>query len=152
MKRILFSCVGTTDPVRGGHDGGMLHIMRHYRPEAVCLYITPEMARHEKRDDRYQRTFAYVREHWDGYDPMLLREYGDVEDASDLDALAGPMTDIMRRLRDEVGGEETEILVNLSSGTPQMQMVLAQLAQDLQYRARGVQVKNFERGGAHQQR
>lgn len=145
MKRILFSCVGTTDPVRGGHDGGMLHIMRHYRPEAVCLYITPEMARHEKRDDRYQRTFAYVREHWDGYDPMLLREYGDVEDASDLDALAGPMTDIMRRLRDEVGDEETEILVNLSSGTPQMQMVLAQLAQDLQYRARGVQVKNFER-------
>lgn len=37
MKRILFSCVGSTDPVRGLRDGSMLHIMRHYRPEIVRI-------------------------------------------------------------------------------------------------------------------
>ena len=29
MPDIFFTCAGTTDPVRGGHDGGILHIMRH---------------------------------------------------------------------------------------------------------------------------
>lgn len=43
MPDILFTCAGTTDPVRGGHDGGILHIMRHYRPEKVYLFLSKEM-------------------------------------------------------------------------------------------------------------
>ena len=31
-ERVLFTCVGTSDPVREMRDGSMLHIMRHYRP------------------------------------------------------------------------------------------------------------------------
>ena len=30
--KILFTPAGDTDPVRGYHDGGMLHILRHYAP------------------------------------------------------------------------------------------------------------------------
>lgn len=32
-ERVLFTCVGTSDPVREMRDGSMLHIMRHYRPD-----------------------------------------------------------------------------------------------------------------------
>ena len=38
MPDVFFTCVGTTDPVRGGRDGGVLHIMRNYRPQKVYLW------------------------------------------------------------------------------------------------------------------
>lgn len=37
-----------------------------------------------------------------------------------------------------------ELLLNLSSGTPQMKIVLSFLAADVRINARGIQVKNFE--------
>ena len=43
MKQILFSCIGTSDPLRGEHDGPMLHILRQYRPESVWLFLTSEI-------------------------------------------------------------------------------------------------------------
>lgn len=33
MDDILFTCAGTSDPVRGNRDGGILHIMRYYHPK-----------------------------------------------------------------------------------------------------------------------
>lgn len=47
MPDILFTCAGTTDPVRGGHDGGILHVVRHYRPEKVYLFLSKEMVGYE---------------------------------------------------------------------------------------------------------
>ena len=38
-KRVLFSPIGTTDPIRDCYDGGCLHIVRHYRPQKVVLYL-----------------------------------------------------------------------------------------------------------------
>ena len=35
QETILFSCLGSTDPVRGEHDGAMLHIARHYKPDRI---------------------------------------------------------------------------------------------------------------------
>ena len=43
QETILFSCLGSTDPVRGEHDGPMLHIARHYRPDKILWYLTKEM-------------------------------------------------------------------------------------------------------------
>lgn len=44
MMRLLFTCMGTSDPVRGYHDGPMLHIIRHYRPELICVFLSGEAA------------------------------------------------------------------------------------------------------------
>ena len=44
MMRLLFTCMGTSDPVRGYHDGPMLHIIRHYRPEVICVFLSGEAA------------------------------------------------------------------------------------------------------------
>ena len=32
--KILFSPIGTTDPVRNCRDGACLHILRHYHPDS----------------------------------------------------------------------------------------------------------------------
>lgn len=143
MEQVLFSCVGTTDPVRGEHDGGLLHILRHYRPKAVCIFMTPEIALLDEKDHRYQKMLAHIKQHWDGYAPDLISVKAEVKDASDLDELDKPLQQAMETLRQRYPG--AEILINISSGTPQMQMILSQMVLDLRYRTRGIQVKNFER-------
>ena len=42
-KRILFSPVGGTDPIKYCSDGSMLHICRHYQPDEVVLYLSKEI-------------------------------------------------------------------------------------------------------------
>ena len=37
---ILIAVPGRTDPIRGEHDGPILHIIRHYHPEKVILILT----------------------------------------------------------------------------------------------------------------
>lgn len=45
---ILIAAVGKTDPIRGEHDGPILHIVRHYRPEAVILILSKEIGKDEE--------------------------------------------------------------------------------------------------------
>ena len=128
MQKIFFSCFGTTDPVRGMRDGGMLHILRFYRPEAVYLFLSREIAELDRADQRIEKTFAYLQENWDGYCPEVIRQETDISDPSDMDILLEPMQALFQRAATE--HPEAEILINLSSGTPQMQVILAQLALD----------------------
>ena len=143
VKRILFSCIGTSDPVRGEHDGPMLHILRHYRPEGVWLFLTPEMRQLAAGDGRLEKTRAWIGEHWGGYQPAFHYLSGDVRSAHDIDALDAPLHAAMVQISRE--HPEAEILINVTSGTPQMQMILSQLAMDTRYHAKGIQVSNFER-------
>lgn len=150
MQKIFFSCFGTTDPVRGMRDGGMLHILRFYRPEAVYLFLSREIAELDRADQRIEKTFAYLQENWDGYCPEVIRQETDISDPSDMDILLEPMQALFQRAATE--HPEVEILINLSSGTPQMQVILAQLALDSRYHCRGIQVKNPERASGRAER
>lgn len=143
MEAVLYSCIGTTDPVRGMRDGGFMHILRFYRPEAVYLFLSREMVERDGADDRIAKTFAFLRENWAGYSPRLVRFETDIQDPSDMDALTAPMDALLQQVLEENPG--TEILLNLSSGTPQMQILLAQMALDPRYPTRGIQVKNPEK-------
>lgn len=142
MADILFTCAGTTDPVRGGYDGGMLHILRHYRPEGVYLFLSAEMAEYEDRDQRFQKMFHYMQSQW-GYSPQCVCERSGIRDVSDLDAVCDPLRVFFRRAAEENPG--CRILINLSSGTPQMKIVLAQLALSVGRSVLGIQVSNPER-------
>ena len=82
-QKILFSCVGTTDPVRGQRDGGMMHIARRYRPGKICLFLSAEM---EKNIPLYERAFAFMRERWD-YSPEISMIKSGIQDPSNLDQL-----------------------------------------------------------------
>ena len=150
MRQILFSCIGTTDPVRGEHDGPMLHILRHYRPEKVFLFLTPEIRILEEQDTRLEKTLEWISRNWNGYQPEFIYVESDVTDAHDIDSLDQPLYDAMAHISRE--HPDAEILINVTSGTPQMQMILSQLAMDMRYRARGIQVSNFEKGAGRSQR
>lgn len=143
MEQILFSCIGTTDPVRGEHDGPMLHILRHYRPAEVCLFLTPEIHAMAQKDQRLEKTQQWMRDHWDGYAPRWNVISCPVTNAHDLDALDGPLHEAVNAAAK--ANPNAEILLNVTSGTPQMQMILSQMAMDTRYRTRGIQVSNFER-------
>ena len=54
--RILFTPVGDTDPVRGYHDGGTLHILRHYAPvDRICVFLTKEREEKKAGSDCYTK-------------------------------------------------------------------------------------------------
>lgn len=143
-ESVLFSCVGTTDTVRGLRDGGMMHIMRHYRPQKVYIFVTKEMEALDRRDQRYQKTFQFIKEHWDGYAPEVDYRWSAIVDADDLDLVANPMSEYFEQVIRE--NPEASILINLSSGTPQMKMVLSQLATNPKSaKIVGVQVRNPEK-------
>lgn len=143
MSDVLYSCIGTTDPVRGLRDGGLMHIMRFYRPATVYLFLSAEIVRRDQEDNRIDQIFSFVRENWDGYDPKLIRIDTGIEDPSDMDALLDPMNSLLQRILRE--NPDSKVLLNLSSGTPQMQIILAQMAVDSRYQTEGIQVKNPEK-------
>ena len=150
MKQILFSCIGTTDPVRGEHDGPMLHILRHYRPEKAYLFFTPEIRALAEQDSRMEKTLAWICQNWNGYRPKFTYVDSDIKNAHDIDALDQPLHDAMAQISRE--NPDAEILINVTSGTPQMQMILSQFAMDIRYRTKGIQVTNFEEGAGQAQR
>src|SRR5699024_609462 len=125
MASILYSCFGTTDPVRGMRDGGLMHILRFYRPETVYLFLTTEIVKQDRDDQRIDKTFAYIRENWGGYHPDVIRMEAEIEDPSDMDALMEPMDRLLQQAMAQ--HPQAEVLLNLSSGTPQMQIILAQM-------------------------
>ena len=124
-----------------GHD--FFHSMRVYRTAI-------NIAELDRADQRIEKTFAYLQENWDGYCPEVIRQETDISDPSDMDILLEPMQALFQRAATE--HPEAEILINLSSGTPQMQVILAQLALDSRYHCRGIQVKNPERASGRAER
>ena len=67
-----------------------------------------------------------------------------------MDAVGAPITEAVAALTAEF--PDGEVLLNLSSGTPQMKIALAFLAADLRRSMRGIQVKNFERASGTTER
>lgn len=144
--RILFSCVGTSDPVRGLRDGSMLHIIRFYRPQKVYLYLSDEIAKYDAQDNRFARMVENIQVNshlWDGYVPDVERIHCTAQDVSDMDELFPLMSNVMDELTAKHPG--ADILLNLSSGTTQMKSVFQLMAVDTRYRVVGIQVKNPER-------
>lgn len=151
MASVLYSCFGTTDPVRGMRDGGLMHILRFERPEAVYLFLSREIVELDKKDGRIARTFAHLQESWGGYAPKVIRMETEIEDPSDMDILLDPMTALADRMHGE--WPEAKYLFNLSSGTPQMQIILSQMAMDSRFPDTvGIQVKNPEQASGREER
>lgn len=57
----LFTPVGDTDPVRGFHDGAMLHILRHYAIDHVVVFMTKDMEEREASFHCYSQGIRSVR-------------------------------------------------------------------------------------------
>lgn len=137
--KILFSALGDTDPIRGCYDGACLHIVRHYQPEQVVLFYSADMEKKEKKDQRYTRALKSVAPKCE-----IKEIFSKIENVHIYDEFMTVLPDEVRRLHKDF--PNAKILLNLSSGTPQIKTVLAILAVEEERWCCGVQVTSPEHG------
>jgi len=109
---VLFSPVGTTDPIRGMYDGPMLHIVRHYKPDKIYLYFTKEMS---KKREEIQNALA-------PFDIEIKEIVTDIDNPHDFDIFAKTFDELLIEIQKE--NLTGKILINISSGTPQIKSAL----------------------------
>ena len=118
--KILYSAIGTTDPIRGCYDGAMLHIIRHYKPDMAVLFLSKEMVDEEERNQQYTKAILYVNPQCE---VRLIKT--ELQEVHKIDTLYS-LVEEFYKLKDEFS--EAEFLINLTSGTPQMCQLLTYLA------------------------
>lgn len=115
---VLIACPGMTDPVRDMYDGPILHIVRHYRPKRVVLILSEDAG---KRFDAVKKGIEWIA-------PECKVSIGGkpVKNAFSFDALTNLLPAVCAYVRQQY--PESKILMNISSGTPQMQTSLCMIA------------------------
>lgn len=136
MARILFSPIGSTDPVSGMHDGALLHIIRTYKPDRVVLYLSKEICELEEKDGRYSYCLDRIEEL---IKHKFERRFIKREDLVDVHVFDFFLTEF-REILAELYSEDDEILLNVSSGTPAMKSALQVLSTLFDRPLRPVQV------------
>lgn len=136
--RILFTPVGDTDPVRGYHDGGMLHILRHYAPvDRIFVFLTKQMEEKEEQSRCYTKGIRKVAS---GCEIELIKS--GITDPQIYETLT-ILQDTFQEKYEQY--PEAEWLLNLSSGTPQIKSVMSLIGLD-HPKAKAIQVFTPERG------
>lgn len=124
--KVLFSPVGSTDPISNCRDGGMLHICRVYRPDKVYLYLSKEMCKYHDQDNRYVQAIQWLAKE-EGFtcevECIFDRE---MEEVQIFDMFIMPFEKMLQEIREKESPEE--ILVNVSSGTPAMKSSLQMIS------------------------
>lgn len=120
MKRILFSAVGSTDPIAGQHDGAILHIVRNYDIDEIYLYYSKEMYEIEEKDNRYLYCLDKLKEKT-GKEFTLRKIYR--PELTEVHIFDFFLTEF-RTIIDGILQEDCELYLNVSSGTPAMKSAL----------------------------
>jgi CRISPR type III-A/MTUBE-associated protein Csm6 len=138
LNKILFSPIGDTDPVRFDYDGPMLHIVRYYRPEKVFLYFTKEMQEKDEAYNLYEECIKRVLP-----ECTVEKIYSGVENAHYFDVF---IKDFRQRINQICSDyPNSEIYLNVSSGTPQMISSLCLIAASSSFKLIPVQVGTPEK-------
>lgn len=111
-KHVLFSPIGASDPVRGEHDGPMLHIVRHYLPHKVYLYYTKEMIKKSQEVIKALQKF----------DLEIEEIFTDIDNPHDFDVFTYEFE--QRLVKVQLENIDSQILLNVSSGTTQLTSAL----------------------------
>ncbi|MEJ6457419.1 type III-A CRISPR-associated CARF protein Csm6 [Fusobacterium nucleatum] len=115
-KKVLLTFAGNTDPTRGQHDGPIIHICRYYKPDKIYLILTREM---EERDEEpyniYERA---IKENLKGYSPEIIKIKTGIKNAHHFDVYFDTIYKAFEKIKEEK--ENTEVYLNMTSGTSQM--------------------------------
>ena len=137
MSRILFSPVGGTDPIRNYHDGSLLHIIRHYKPDRIILFFSGEMYERHLKDNRYIYCIDQLKQ--------LLKLSVEIEilhsdvTVQDYEVFYIDFRKIFWNITETMHSDD-ELIVNIASGTPAMKSALVLLAGMGEFRFRAIQV------------
>ncbi len=118
----LFTPVGNTDPVRDYHDGGMLHILRHYKIDKVFIFLTADMEEKEQQWKSYSLGVKKV---------APQGEIGFIKSGITKQQNYEKLLYLQEKF-DELFGKFPNVkwVLNISSGTPQMKTIMSFLSVD----------------------
>jgi hypothetical protein len=141
-KYVLFSPIGSTDPITGQHDGPFLHICRIYKPQKVYFYFSKEMFEYHQLDNRYlfclEQLGKFLGHRFET--ELIIRE--NLVDVHLFDFFYSEFEECLKRIRRET---DAKILLNVSSGTPAMKGALQTLAVLSEHRYLPIQVSTPEK-------
>lgn len=138
-KKILFSPIGNTDPIKYFHDGSMLHIARVYQPDEIYLYLTKEMLVHHEKDNRYVRTVELLGEQLNHRFEIHIIRNEKMVNVHEYDVFYDEFHAILSEIEKNMDKEDM-LLVNMASGTPGMKSALVVMATLAEYRFLPIQV------------
>ena len=134
--KVLISAVGDTDPIRNFHDGALVHIARKYRPEKIIIVFSERTI--SKKDDiekvirsidsEYLPEIVY-------HEPIILNNEVHIFDT---------MYDQFESIIQQYYTKDDELLLNLSSATPQVKSALFVINRLSEINVKAVQVSNPE--------
>ena len=133
---ILISAVGTTDPISNNRDAALLHIARTHRPEKIVLVYSEEML--IKQDLIEQAIFSI-----EDYHPDVTIESTILK--NDEVYLFDKMYEVMGQIVEKYSGTDHQLILNLSSGTPQIISALFALNRIKDYNTQAIQVATPKR-------
>ena len=128
---ILISAVGTTDPISNNRDAALLHIARTYRPEQIVLVYSEEML---VKRDLVEKALCSIED----YHPKVVIE--SIILKNDEVYLFDKMYEVMGQIIEKYSGTEHQLILNLSSGTPQIISALFALNRINDYNTQAIQV------------
>lgn len=135
--KILISAVGTTDPISNDHDAALLHIARNYRPDKIVLVYSQEMM---VKQDLINKVLLSI----EGYNPII--EIDSTILNNDEVFLFDKMYEVMGLIVQKYTNDDDEIILNLSSGTPQIISALFALNRINDYNTQAIQVATPKKG------
>lgn len=138
---ILFSPLGGNDPISetNMYDGSMLHICRHYDIDKVYLYMTSEIWKNHKKDNRYEFFIDRLAEQKNKKIGYVIIEDSELRNVQVYDQFLFKFEDEINKI---IKGmcEGDKLFINISSGTPAMKNALV-ILQDLnEYDCKFIQV------------
>ena len=135
--KILISAVGTTDPISNNHDAALLHIARNYRPDKIVLVYSQEML---VKQDLINKVLLSI----EGYNPIIEIDFTTLN--NDEVHLFDKMYEVMGLIIQKYTNNDDEIILNLSSGTPQIKSALFALNRINDYNTQAIQVPTPKNG------
>lgn len=138
-KKILFSPVGGTDPIKYLRDGSMLHICRHYKPDIVYLYLSHEMIKYHKLDNRYVDAIVKLGSHLGHTFDIHLIKREDLINVQQYDIFYEDFRQEIQKIEQTMDSSDI-LLLNMASGTPAMKSALFVMATFAEYRFLPIQV------------
>lgn len=138
MNKILFSPIGGTDPITNFRDGAMLHITRVYQPDRIILFLSKEMVDFHRKDNRYLFCIEQLGEKLGRKFNVTVIENEDLVEVQRFDYFYQEFRDIIRNVKME--NPESNVLLNISSGTPAMKGALHTLSVLSEFSEHAIQV------------
>lgn len=133
---ILISAVGTTDPISNNRDAALLHIARTHRPEKIVLVYSEEML---IKQDLVEKAIFSIED----YHPEVTIESTILK--NDEVYLFDKMYEVMGQIVEKYSGTDHQLILNLSSGTPQIISALFALNRIKDYNTQAIQVATPKR-------